>query len=1139
MESQEATRPMELLKEHTDSFTRERVALTFTYNAIVRRIFGENAKLDPSRYFMDDIPLPVQAVWTLCSRTARPNAVVDADSECDTDIGEGSDTGEDNREVLVLLHKLKKWFVNPNDEAAEPDAALTDEANTDGESLRGYYRGPSYSKRVAIFSTVTREEAIHSVGHDVDDNSPSMLLRLFFITWFKALLERTNNFASAWRTVGVAVKCAKAARRVQQLAALSEEERVAYLSKGGRAGGSSVFSSPSMNQLEVAMSPSSVYTASPQAVNAEEVTLDRVASERCSSIVTQMYNAAARYYYAVVMSDDDEESPNYRSFLRPKEMPNVVMHFAKELAALDRYPLLPEDELLGYARSRRQQFSQFELLWVALAECDLGKVLRREVSLQDLANQAESEQHPQDADSTATTDATGEEEHQVERRGWLSPMDPSTPDARRSLVEASPLTCARNDSSHLFSRLADHPSDVEVSEALGEMTQESLTSPSGVTGTTSNLTARAMAAAQRTLEMDTPHSLLTTLRYSAVPEASAFAVAVGRALSKCRRDEGAGRTTGGKESASTLSERSQMLKSLVFPREVLPERSALSDVVQRITPFTPMREVAFILECLDVRGPCVNAGARRQYGRRLSELLATVPMSRERWSKRQYTERSLRDAALATGRPDDSIITFLCNSRVLRLEFSNPIMFPAGITVGYVCDCCGLTGLTQGYQACTYEDVRSDVSFYAECNGYDMCLPCAVFFFKTAYSHVSRALYPASLPSGWDGAPSAFLSGFYRPFSLGSGGAHMIVWSATIVQSEPSSPMEPETDEEAVEVRLIVSVSPYAAQPVAWGVTGEQQAAMVRAFARVVDEGAESSASSVDSAVLRESLDYLSVTPERRAALPLPPFSWRRRCRVVACMAAKNRATAMGGETQAKSVTSSSSGRMFTESDTCPVCLGLLASAEPTICTLCGHWFHVECLEKLPGCGLHGQHRTQTTTEDSEYSEYTDYFPAEAAPADGGSPTASADNSDDDYEDIEDDDDATGGEGSGVVCPVCRCKDFMPSLRMRDVLERNTYRLDLHVPLLSTSPSMKDRHGNEGDSRTCTIALASLISSDGQFHNCSNVASCQQLCFDVPSCLFRPRQPGEEPATPVLFAYEEERATRASGSRRSAPSNAR
>ncbi|KEG12581.1 hypothetical protein DQ04_01601060 [Trypanosoma grayi] len=94
-------------------------------------------------------------------------------------------------------------------------------------------------------------------------------------------------------------------------------------------------------------------------------------------------------------------------------------------------------------------------------------------------------------------------------------------------------------------------------------------------------------------------------------------------------------------------------------------------------------------------------------------------------------------------------LTFPLQSGVVRLRLANPLPIPdvSAIRGGYTCDTCHINTIYVAYQAMLYDDgnaesVRSAARLgeRSEALGFDMCVGCAVFFFRNACSRLSQAL---------------------------------------------------------------------------------------------------------------------------------------------------------------------------------------------------------------------------------------------------------------------------------------------------------------------------------------------------------------------------------------------------------------
>ncbi|EPY17764.1 hypothetical protein AGDE_16079 [Angomonas deanei] len=186
-----------------------------------------------------------------------------------------------------------------------------------------------------------------------------------------------------------------------------------------------------------------------------------------------------------------------------------------------------------------------------------------------------------------------------------------------------------------------------------------------------------------------------------------------------------------------------------------------------------------------------------------------------------------------------------------------------------------------------------------------------------------------------------------------------------------------------------------------------------------------------------EAPEYITVTQRVEECLPHPPADWRQRCAIE--------------RTAAVSVGKEETCFECEDNERCAICLGNMRDEkEIPLRTLCGHWFHMACIDDVR-------------------------FSANAVPA----------NTDDDNGDEED-----GALQTGGCCPLCRRKNYLPKQHCKEAFTTdNLYRMQLTV--------------NPGSGVTSVdVAVGVLLSRDGIYHNPSNIGALQVMRV-MPGFLYR------------------------------------
>ncbi|KAG5508171.1 hypothetical protein JKF63_05426 [Porcisia hertigi] len=337
-------------------------------------------------------------------------------------------------------------------------------------------------------------------------------------------------------------------------------------------------------------------------------------------------------------------------------------------------------------------------------------------------------------------------------------------------------------------------------------------------------------------------------------------------------------------------------------------------------------------------------------------------------------------------------------TNAFRLQLSNPVVFFGS---EFQCDMCCVAGRRVSFQAVLDSGVRSEVVLeYEGCNGYDVCLACSFYYYKSSEMRLLRAVYPSSH--------------LRAPFSFGRFSNVKVHSVRAFACAEIEGDMT---------VEVVMGVSPYAVMPIGW-VLPVNQLSKLRTVCPTLGEDTE-------------------LTASMHASLPAPPHDWKQHCSVTN-IGKRWLETDACGDTAASAsgqglAADAAHNYLMGEDDTCPICLQLLRSPLPVLRTLCGHWFHVECI------GSH--YYSKPAVVDGEVNE-----------------------------------------NNG--CPVCRNSAYMPPLTDTDATMRfNVYRLTIRVPADEVAQGRSRRALEWGGG--CAVAVGTLLTEDGVFHNATNIASCE------------------------------------------------
>ncbi|GET87597.1 hypothetical protein, unknown function [Leishmania tarentolae] len=453
-----------------------------------------------------------------------------------------------------------------------------------------------------------------------------------------------------------------------------------------------------------------------------------------------------------------------------------------------------------------------------------------------------------------------------------------------------------------------------------------------------------------------------------------------------------------------------------------PERRSFNDGFCRLAPSLSQKELDLITELMQLP---------------LTEMLTVAEElkdNHDRRALRAAEKEMVRHWASPTYDPRGGELTVLINpTNAFRLQLSNPIIFSLA---GVQCDMCCVTDRRVSFQAVLDSGVRSEVVLeYEGCIGYDVCVACSYYYYKSSEMRLLRAVHPNA--------------NVRAPFAFGR-------FSKVTVHTVRALACEESEGDMIVEV--FMGVSPYGVMPIGWALPVDRLAEL-SAVCPTLDEATE-------------------LTADLHASLPVPPQDWKQRCTVANIsnfvMEADGRGhTAAAMDVAAVATRSALAAGMadehlIDEADVCPICLQPLCSPLPLLRTLCGHRFHVECI----GSHYH-------------------YKPAVV--------------------------DGEVNENNG--CPVCRCSEYMPPHTDADSMMRaNVYRLMLRVPADEVAKGRDARAQEWGGG--CAIAVGTILTDDGAYHNATNIAFCEAFYNVMPGFAFTRPATEEakemEPASPAV-----------------------
>lgn len=230
----------------------------------------------------------------------------------------------------------------------------------------------------------------------------------------------------------------------------------------------------------------------------------------------------------------------------------------------------------------------------------------------------------------------------------------------------------------------------------------------------------------------------------------------------------------------------------------------------------------------------------------------------------------------------NGVLTLLVDNAVAHLELTNPLAPALSYSSNgmYQCDSCCLHNIQVAYEAVIYESVRNNFVHDSDCVGYDVCVPCAVFFFKSAFVGLLRAMHPR---------PDSRV-----PFNSDTT-SRLVIWSLR-------------THGEDNVVEMLVGVSPLCARPLAWEASLD-----VEGWSCAVDACSES---------LSDGSVYVTYDCGLDRHLPIP--RGRKEARIV--------------------YEGFGAGRLGEDSTCCVCLEPLTMSEKPLFETKCGHLFHRDCI---------------------------------------------------------------------------------------------------------------------------------------------------------------------------------------------------
>lgn len=435
-----------------------------------------------------------------------------------------------------------------------------------------------------------------------------------------------------------------------------------------------------------------------------------------------------------------------------------------------------------------------------------------------------------------------------------------------------------------------------------------------------------------------------------------------------------------------------------------PERRTFNDGFCRLAPSLSQKELELITELMQLpltEMPAVKEDEKGDHDPRA--LHAAEKAIVKHWASPTYDPRG-------------GELTVLINpTNAFRLQLSNPIIFSLG---GVQCDMCCVTERRVSFQAVLDSGVRSEVVLeYEGCIGYDVCVACSYYYYKSSEMRLLRAVHPnphLRVPFAF-GRLSKVRVHSVRAFACGESEGDMTV-------------------------EVVMGVSPYGVMPVGWVLPVDRLAELSAACPMLSEE--------------------MELTADVHASLPVPPQDWKQRCSVTNISSLLTETDGCGDTAAAADAAAMASrhalaagmadDHLIDEADVCPICLQLLHSPLPVLRTLCGHCFHVECI----GSHYH-------------------YKPAVV--------------------------DGEVNENNG--CPVCRRSEYMPPLTDADAMMRtNVYKLILRVPADEVTKGRGAWAREWGGG--CAITVGTILTSDGAYHNATNIAACEAFYGVMPGFAF-------------------------------------
>lgn len=337
----------------------------------------------------------------------------------------------------------------------------------------------------------------------------------------------------------------------------------------------------------------------------------------------------------------------------------------------------------------------------------------------------------------------------------------------------------------------------------------------------------------------------------------------------------------------------------------------------RVAPPYTANEVASVLHWLQVEltEPCSGSGPG-------AEDLHTAALAR-RFAAAPFDPLAA-DVTLA-GSP----------TNVITARVVNPVQVSHGPVQ---CDLCNVQHLRLSFQGTTRDGQRSRVCLRdGPFQGFDMCLPCTVFYYTTAETRFVRAVHPNPLQR--------------RPTVSGMA-AEVVVWTlsvcpaaasaATAAEQREKDPVDDKGPSTACEVTITMGVSPFCAVPVAWLLPRAKLQRLEAAYPVVGKEG------------------FMSLSEAGHSALPGPPATWKESCSVVS---QPPPIFPKGSTAAAADPLSYVVPPFFDGGEECAICLQPLYGSEPVLKTTCSHVFHLNCI------GSYCLTKPQLMAEENEEAE--------------------------------------------------------------------------------------------------------------------------------------------------------------------------